>query len=401
MFSVSCDPGPRTRQSRQPCGAALPIQQQARQRKLGRAIASKDSDLRHRAIRELGWAAQSNPKAREVLTRRLLRPADLNMSDDFALVQALSRMKNQPAAEVIATICKAGWNKRPIEPALSVIGALGSKGKKAVPLLVAQLGKDDTAPEIQGRVMAVLANLGIERGKYGKLISSDIRARNERGSGAMGMMADIGAGEWVNNVVIAELAKLLGSPEEEDSAFAAIAIASRGKRGKVAKRQLQMALRTAQASESSSLRIIYGTCLAKIDPAKGESYMREVLDYLSREDAHTDEAALYSVGVLFDGEITKHVIQMLADKDPKVVKGAILTVMVIGICDDDARDPLLTIAKDSPHDHLRQEAGRALRFIGRVTDTPRLEAMLSVEKSEHARQAMREAIRIMRLEESK
>jgi hypothetical protein len=387
-----------------------------RYNKLVRGIKSKDWGLRLRAIQELGQLSKRSVSAQDILIQELFTEdfaPELFDIRFFEVVKALAQTNASTVKRLISAYEKRKSPPEKLERLLIVFGRMGPKAKPAVPFLLEQLQKNTGEPDVEGSIRVTLANVGYQSDEMVATILSDLRSTAERATAQMLMMSLSGENKWVNNQVVAELVKWVDGQRNlgewlqdhgMESSFAALALATCGEKGSPGAAPVAKATRYVWEEENySTLRIIYGISLLKLNPSNLKEALTNVLRYMGSKDFgnHTDFSALAYVRFLMRPDIIEATGAALSQKDRNVVRGAMWMLFSTGLDGRQYAPAVAKILREDPDEDSRELAARALAYMADPGDIPAFQTMLEKEQSEFVRDEIIETIRILRLEEKR
>jgi HEAT repeat protein len=383
--------------------------------KLTRAIASKDTGIRRRAIRELGRAARDNKIAQKLLMDVMFKK-ETSVEWAFDVVDGLSRCDFDIVKQIIERCGDANSviDQKNLEKALFVFGRMGPKAKDSIPFLLGQMDKNKENPQIEGYIRIVLANAGYKSDENLKVITADINNKTKRGMAEVAQMARCGASGWVTDEAIKGLVQWLDINDINDYYKPNIygdlflAIASIGPRAQNAQSIVKKHIKLVSVREEKcSAMIMYSIALAKIAPQEANESVKEIMrcmdhPYCENFD-HSTGYSIYISSYLWDDNITRLAGKYLEEnKEPALLCGAIRMLGWNMGTDTQKYVPrIIAILKENPEEGCRETAATSLGEMADPCDVPQLEFALKKEKSETIQEEIAEATRIIRLEEKK
>jgi hypothetical protein len=415
--------------------------------RLEKAMESLDSNLHKRALDELGWAVAENETAQRILIDQLFTKSVWWIQEEVA---ALSRGDERVALKVMAACEDPNVSDREsrLENALVLWGRMQLKARAVAPYLLQQLPRYSADPNMEGHLRVVLANVGYPSDENLSIILSDLKHRTSRGCAEIVEMARCGAGAWVTDEIIAALipwleVKDVNEEETEIDTYAdvSLVLASLGTRAYSAEKYLKKHLnyeahgKKLRQEEYNSLKkndsksldslenrhagydangpkdvdkvvewpvvIIYNLALARIGPNEAPTALKNILSYWYHcpNKGHIAANALDSSKYLFDANLIAVIGKYLDDPNTGVAATAAEILDQIGSDARRFKSNVLRTLKTSPHEKVREASAGALATLADPVDIPALQEALQQEKSENVQNQIKEAIRIIRLEE--
>jgi HEAT repeat protein len=281
------------------------------------------------------------------------------------------------------------------------LGRMGPDAKEAVPELRRMMEDRRQEDEQQILLRTVLAAIGWTDADNEAKLSQWVRTRSKEGRSVVSILAVVGAQHWPGKDSVALLSPWFDGKPSEESAMAALALASLGTNAAPAAAEIQRCL--AHVDEQwSTLRIIYGTALARILQPRStaqKSAYRDMLSYLGEAGNHTDWAALSMVAhTLVDSNLFAQTITLLGDSKPAVAQGATRMLSELGKQSDVAGPKIIALLRKAKReDARREELARALGFVLSATKIRSLEQVLAAEKDEEVRESLENALLVVSL----
>jgi HEAT repeat protein len=377
--------------------------------------AGKATNEIRRADLLLGLTAINN----SIRVRSLHELAGSGLYDDTfakALVRYAQEANNFDAPPVIPIVTAAGARIVPSilealrqtqpqsqawDTLMLLIGRMGPNAKEALPELNRMLREDKQGEEHEILIRVVLAAIGSEDTDNQAKLVQWLRTRSKPGQNLLRILALIGAKDWPGINSVDALLPWLGDQPSDESVSAALALASLGTKAAPATTNIQRCL-SGVDEHWSTLRIIYGTALARIFPPASadqkEAYYN-MLKYLGEAGNHTDWAALSMVAhTLVDSNLVLQTIQLLGDANSTMVQGAIRMLSELGNPSGIASSNMIALLRKTKRGApFRLEIARALAFVLPFTEIAVLEDLLKTEEDREVRERLEQALVVVSL----
>jgi len=295
------------------------------------------------------------------------------------------------------------------DPLMLSLGRMGPEAKEAVPELRRMLADENRDEEERILIRTVLAAIGGGDADNQAKLQQWLRTRSEQGQKVVSFLALIGAQHWPDKEACTLLLPWFDGKPSEESANAALALASLGTNAAPAATEIQRRLNHVD-EQWATLRILYGTALARIfqpgSAAQKKAY-RDMLSYLGEAGNHTDWAALSMVAhTLVESNLVAQTVNLLGDAEDSIAHGAVRMLAELGKPSSLAASKMITLLrKAKTKDFSREEAAyfsrdeiaRALGFVLPATDIGQLEQVLAAEKDYEVRKGLENALCVVSL----
>jgi hypothetical protein len=273
---------------------------------------------------------------------------------------------------------------------LLALGRMGRAANEAMPVLRAKLAAARTPPRTKAQIRVVLANLGDRSMENLAAILTDLRRDSQTRMATLQIMALTNARDWVTDDIINELA-------ERPTPVAALTLGALGKRAASAAKLLA-AFQQDHIANRSATQVVYGLALARVDPKQRDVALRRLCkNYFHTSDLGLLILALYPPYVLVDAEISKHLAQLVRDKDSDVTRGALQLLADARLAAREAAPSVLTFVRGTADTKRRAGAARVLARIADYSLLPKLKGAADIEKSAEVRHALQATVKFIEL----
>jgi hypothetical protein len=189
-------------------------------------------------------------------------------------------------------------------------------------------GSADEVDELaRSQQRVAVAALGAARPDDLRRIEKDIAARTPAGGAALGLMAEVGLGNWGTDAMVAELKRNLGERDDQDAAILSALIL--GVSNRLNGADLQKVIELWNSTNGAS--IPYTCALAVADKPRAETYWRAACQPIGRLQGmnHTDVFALemYCVSMPMDDIVILR--RLTKCEDPDVAAGAATVLEIV------------------------------------------------------------------------
>ena len=291
---------------------------------------------------------------------------------------------------LLVTIRKGEASEEEKMACLAAIARMGGLAKRASPVLKDQLNDKKLAPEIRTALMITLESIGEGSNSNRKQIGQTLKENNC----PLGMLVWSGSVQWMTESMIEDLTAGLELPKGEKRSVAydgligpTIILGLLAERSKIATRKLEAILK--QAVDDDSLFCVDAAlCLSRIEPEKGESYMRSSLKkhciYNHLGHAMIGFITEYSY-LLVDQHTTDLLVKMLDDPDSQVSRGAAFLLIAAGSSARSGFAEVLKRFRNASNAEKRDEYEYILRNIGNGSHLARLKSDADKESIQEVR----------------
>ena len=348
---------------------------------------SRDELLRHlrssgssphisRAIIEVGLLIDTDLELQQELVRRYLTAGETMLGMEMLIVLSHSRTL-RPSVVIEAYAGTTNDRVSALWSACLLLAGLPDEDGEAALFMRGVLESEELSEETEVLVRAALANVGHRDGDNVATIKAHLAKQTDAGCGAMEVIALCGAGEWVDDEVIALLKEYLSaSGEVEDKqAMAAIALGAIGPRAASAKAALEQRLtrrRRFRSDDNANELFVYYMALAQIDPARSRNHLRAAFRTIMAGFSRTSNACMLYASLTMDDEMVERVIGLIDDRSDLVAKGALRQLYNMPFSARHAVPRVLEVLQSRRSEQVRGDAAYVLVVLGDTSLVPRL-----------------------------
>jgi len=279
---------------------------------------------------------------------------------------------------------------------LAALGRSGHGSKEAIAFLRQKLADPKTPRVTRIRIRVVLAKLGLKTSENDAAIVSALKQRDDEDReifvNVARMMVLVRPGEWVSEAMIKEMTESL----DEDNTSAAVALGMLGTRARGALKKLKELNEHARDRRSGG-QIAFTLALARIEPACRDAELRRLFKEIPGFFGHTI-VVVYAENtfVLVDANLSKHIGEMVADRDARTHKEALFVLSSAGLGARAAVPAVLRFVGGDADEQRRADAARILKDIADYAQIGQIQAARRQQRSVPVREQLALSITFLR-----